>query len=85
MAVMTDQQIDNCWAQFMQTAGQYGEVFTCLKSEGRALIAALDAYLNTNASAINNAIPQPARGAFTTAMKARALKAVVDHRYLNGL
>ena len=84
MAVMSSADRAECWAEFMHTQDA-GEVFACLKGEGRALIDALDQYLSDNAAAINTAIPQPARGAFTAPMKARAMILVVRYRYLKGV
>lgn len=46
-----------------------------------AAIAAIDAYFDTNESAINQAIPQPARGALDTADKARLVVGVIRARY----
>lgn len=54
------------------------------KSDWKILIGALDDYLNTNATSINNSIPQPQRGIFTTVEKARAMKFVITMRYLRG-
>lgn len=47
-------------------------------------INALDDFLNTNASAVNQAIPQPARSTLTTSQKAALLTYVIHKRYLRG-
>lgn len=55
-----------------------------LKANVRAAYNALDDFLNTNAGAINSAIPLPFRTNATTQQKARLLMSVIKHRYLNG-
>jgi hypothetical protein len=55
------------------------------KADLRAAVNGLDDYLNTNAAAINNAIPQPARNQLTTAQKALLLRFVITRRYLSGV
>jgi hypothetical protein len=54
------------------------------KADLRAAVDALDDFLNTNAAAINTAIPQPARGALTTTQKAKLLMFVIRQRYVKG-
>lgn len=54
------------------------------KAQMRAALDAIDDWLNSNATSLNNAIPQPQRGALTTAQKARLLMLVVQRRYLDG-
>lgn len=56
-----------------------------VKANIKAAFDALDDYFNTNASAINTAIPQPARGSLTTQQKARLAIAVLERRYLSGV
>ena len=51
------------------------------KVDLRAAVDALDSFLDTNAAAINSAIPQPARGSLTTAQKARLLALVTLRRF----
>jgi len=48
----------------------------------RAAVDAVDTFLETNASAINSAIPQPARGVLTTKQKALLLMYVIGRRYV---
>lgn len=54
------------------------------KPQIREVINALDDFLNTNASAINSAIPQPQRGLLTTSQKAAILVYVIRKRYIKG-
>ncbi len=55
------------------------------KADIRAAVNALDDFLNTNANAVNLAIPQPARGVLTQAQKARLLVFVITKRWLKGV
>lgn len=50
------------------------------KPNVQAAIDALDDFLDTNATAINNAIPQPLRGAATTQQKALLISYVCARR-----
>lgn len=58
---------------------------TVTKTDLRAAVDALDAFMNTNAVAVNNAIPQPARGQLTTSQKAKLLVYVVTKRWIKGV
>jgi len=51
------------------------------KADLRAVIDALDTYMNNNAAAINSTIPQPARSALTAKQKAKLLMAVIKRRW----
>lgn len=51
------------------------------KADVMAAAQGLDAYLDANAGAINAAIPQPARGALSTAQKARLMALVTLARF----
>lgn len=85
MAVLSDSDRADLWAEFMRELSRDRDpVGVMTKADLRAAVNAIDDYLNTNASAINTAIPQPARGVLTTAQKARLLKAVVTQRYIKG-
>ena len=64
-------------AQFMR---DIRENFGCSKVDVRAAVDALDDYFTSNATAINTAIPQPARGAMTTAQKLNLIAYVAMRR-----
>lgn len=83
MAVLSDADRAALWADFMRNFPA-SETCAVTKTDLRAAVNGLDDYLSTNASAINQAIPQPARGALTTVQKARLLQFVVARRYLAG-
>lgn len=51
------------------------------KADLRAAINAVDAWVDSNASAYNTAIPQPVRAALTAKQKARLLIYVVKRRW----
>lgn len=84
MAVLSDESRILTWAESMQLFSGAGESVSITKADLRAAVDALDSYLNTNASAINTAIPQPARAALSTPQKARLLMLVIQRRYLDG-
>lgn len=84
MAVLSDPDRVALWADFMRNFPD-GETCGITKTELRAAVNGLDDYLNTNAGAINSAIPQPARATLTTPQKARLLQYVVAKRYLSGV
>lgn len=82
MAVLSDAERFNGTADCMR---QEKSSFAALtKADIRAAFNAIDAFLDANAAAINNAIPQPARAQLTTAQKARMLNEVVRRRYIIG-
>lgn len=85
MAQMSDADRAACNAEYMRELSNAREALGGVtKADLRAAVNGLDAYLDANAAAINNAIPQPARAALTTAQKARLLMFVVARRYLTG-
>lgn len=84
MAVLTDPQRAAIWSAFMaELSGERTSTNGITKADIRAAIDALDSFMNTNASAINSAIPLPARN-LSTAIKARMLMFVVRQRYITG-
>ena len=85
MATLTTDQRRALWAELMQELSRDGQTVAITKPDLRAAVDALDTWLDTNASTINTAIPQPARGALTTAQKARLLMFVVRARYAGGV
>lgn len=82
MAVLSDTDRATVWAKFMREASASGDALPLLKADLRAAFDAIDTFLDTNAAAINGAIPQPARGALTTKQKALILVDVVLQRYV---
>lgn len=78
MAVMSEADRAAVWARWMRE-----NIDACgvTKTELRAAVDALDSFLDINATAINNAIPQPARGALSTSQKARLLAYITLRRW----
>lgn len=58
-------------------------VVTVTKQDLIAAIGAWDDYLDANQIAINQALPQPVRGALTLDQKVALFKFVLDKRYGN--
>lgn len=54
---------------------------TLTKPDLLAAVAGIDDYLDANAAAMNQAIPQPARGALTNAQKAALFAYVAMTRF----
>lgn len=81
MAVLSDPDRAALTAEWQRDPAFRSESCSITKADLRAAINGLDAYLDSNAIAINNAIPQPARGALTQKQKARLLIYVVRRRY----
>ena len=79
MAVLPDADRAALHGAYMrEEATQHGAV---TKADIRAAVDALDDWFDTNASLINLAIPQPARGVLTLAQKARLVRYVIAKRY----
>jgi len=85
MAVLATQDRIDLWAELMQELSREREVIAGLtKADLKAAVDALDDWLNTNAAAINTAIPQPARANLTTSQKARLLARIIHKRFVKG-
>lgn len=78
MANLSDADRITVWRKLMAQAECPGSV---LKADFRAAVNDLDAFLETNAATINNALPQPYRGAASTEQKAALLAAVALKRW----
>lgn len=83
MAALIDQDRFDLMAQLMRDIA-FVSASGVTKADLRAAVDAIDSYLNTNASAINTAIPQPARANLSIPIKALLLMYVVQKRYLKG-
>lgn len=84
MAILSDLDRVLLWSDFMRDRSAVRDPLPLLKADIRAAVDALDNFLNTNATAINTAIPLPARTTLTTPQKALLLQYVVARRYLSG-
>lgn len=82
MALLSNGARQLAQTAFVQELMEMHETIGVTKADLAAAVAGLDSYLDTNAAAINQAIPQPARGALTVKQKARLLMYVIRQRYL---
>lgn len=78
MALLSDADRVRVWLDWMR---HNTETVGIVKADLRAAVNAIDDFLETNAAAINNAIPQPARGALSAAQKARLIAYVALRRW----
>ena len=82
MATLTEAERLGCRSVWNNlNAGERLEIAGLTKADISAAISALDTFFNTNAAAINTAIPQPARAALTVRQKALLVVAVIRKRY----
>jgi hypothetical protein len=84
MAALSSNERAEVWADAMRELSEQRSSVGIVRADLRAAVDALDTFLNDNASAINTAIPQPARGALTPAQKALLLNYVIRRRYQVG-
>ncbi len=77
MALLTNEQILQLRAEYMRKLASP----TITKADLKAAFEGLDSFFDTNAAAINSAIPQPARGALTTQQKAAIAAYIMMARY----
>ena len=66
MAVMPEADRAQCMAQFIR---DQKEAMGLTKAELRAALDATDAWIDSNATAFNSALPQPARGTLSATQK----------------
>lgn len=81
MAVLSDADRRTAWAEWMNTTSRLRLPCAVEKADLRAAFDALDAFFEANVTAINNAIPQPARSGLTTQQKALMLAIILRIRY----
>lgn len=78
MAVLSDADRAEVWGEYMRRFPVNG----LLKSDLRAAVNALDDFMNTNAAAVNNALPAAVRANVTPSGKAAMLMLVIEQRYV---
>jgi hypothetical protein len=84
MAVLSNADRIAVWEQWMRD-NKATIAGALTRAELRAAVDAIDSFLDTNATALNNAIPQPARGVLSAAQKAALLNFVVLRRWGAGV
>lgn len=81
MATLPDADRRELWAQWMREASARREQITLSKTELRAAVDAIDAWIDANGASFNSAIPQPARGALSARQKAELFFFIVRRRF----
>lgn len=81
MAALATQDRFDLWADFMR---RNAESITISKPDLRAAVDAIDNWVESNKTAFNAAIPQPARAALTAPQKAALFMYVVGKRFDKG-
>jgi hypothetical protein len=84
MTILIDQDRFDVWADIMRLVSADKETVSTTKTDLRAAVNAVDDWVNTNASGLNTAIPQPARSALSSTQKARLLMLVIQKRFIKG-
>jgi hypothetical protein len=79
MAVLGESDRAEVWAEYMRD-GDGAPTIT--KAQLRAVVNAIDDWVDANATSFNTAIPQPQRSELTTKQKAALLVYVVIRRHL---
>lgn len=84
MALLPDTEREAVWKEMMAEASSTRASLDLTKTDLRAVVDAMDAWMNSNAASLNAAIPLPARTALTPAQKVQLFAAVVLKRYVRG-
>jgi hypothetical protein len=85
MAILSDPDREAGFAKYLRDRNAEGGGVPLTKNDIRAAFNALDDFFSTNAAAVNQTIPQPARSGLTTAQKATLAISVLERRYLSGV
>ncbi len=78
MTALNETDRSEVWKRLMRQAAVPGSV---VKAEFRAAVDACDDWIEANAAAFNAALPQPYRGAASSAQKAALLAAVALKKF----
>ena len=81
MALLTANQIVQIRTEWARDLSRDEIPSGLTKADADAFLAALDAYLDTNAAAINAELPEPARSILSKALKADGMARVARARY----
>lgn len=84
MAALPDQERAGASGDWQADMSRRHENCSINRPALRAAVDAMDTWLDSNAAALNAAIPQPARANLTTSQKALMLTLVIQRRYLTG-
>lgn len=82
MALLTDTQRRELWAQFMSDVSAREEVFGALgKADIRSAVDAIDQWIEDNQTSFNSTVPLPARTELTAKQKLEIFKAILNERF----
>ena len=89
MAVLTNEDRAELWAQFMRTACARNENISAggamTKQELRAAVDAVDQWVSDNQASFNTALPEPAKSVLSADHKAKLLVFIVKKRWEVGI
>ena len=85
MAVLSNAERAAVSAEYQREISTAAEPCSIVKADLRAAVDAADAWVDSNASSYNTALPVAARTGLTSPQKARLLMFVVARRFLNGV
>lgn len=85
MAILSDADRRDLWAQYMRDISDLREPCAINKTDLRAALDAMDQWVSDNQASFNAAIPLPARTALTSSQKARGLMLVISKRFVKGV
>ncbi len=82
MAVLANNNRKALWAKLMSTLSSRREVHgTLTKADLRAVVDAVDSWIDVNSASFNSALPAKARTELTAKQKAELLMEVIKHRW----
>jgi hypothetical protein len=83
MAILSDTDRKQIWAQFMSDASARQELIgtTLNKNELRAVVDAIDQWIEDNQASFNNSLPEPGKSQLSTKQKVEIFMLVARVRY----
>ncbi len=81
MAVLTDADRKNIWANYMRKLSNRQDSISIIKSELRDAINAVDSWIDSNQTSYNNSLPLPAKTNLTQKQKAELMVFVIQRRW----
>jgi hypothetical protein len=81
MAVLTNEDRQELWAEFMRFSSNIREEIGLTKTELRAAADATDNWIDSNQASFNNALPAAAKSNLTQKQKVRMFLAVAQKRF----
>ena len=81
MAVLTETDRQEIWAEFQNKSSNIWELLGLSKADLRAAVDATDQWIEDNQASFNNALPTAAKTALTAKQKVRLFLAVAQKRF----